>query len=64
MSPLKDSMENGTKDFEFCDLIRNDWKDMLSAFYFPRITKMIKDERILKWIESVNTELGEDGQDV
>lgn len=34
---------------------------MMSAFYFPKLSKVIKDEGIRKWIENVNTELTEDG---
>ena len=61
-SELKDSLvADSTTEIPMCDLIREDWKDMLSAFYFPRQAKMLKDDRIHKWVESVNTELTEDG---
>ena len=46
------------------NLIREDWVDMMSAFYFPRSNKVIKDESIRKWVERVNSELTEEGQDV
>ena len=45
------------------DLIRDDWMDMMSAFYFPRLSKMIKDESLLQWIEAMRAELTEKGQE-
>ncbi len=56
---------DGTVDeYSVCDLIREDWRDMVSTFFFPKMTKMLSDEKIRTWIESTNKELLEDNQEV
>ena len=56
---LKDASE-----FSVSELIQEDWKDMITAFYFPRLGKMITDPRLRTFIESTNQELFETGQEV
>ena len=36
---------------------------MVSTFYFPRLAKAIKDEKIRQFIDNTNRELLEDGQE-
>jgi hypothetical protein len=51
-------------EFNVSELIQEDWKDMITAFYFPRLGKMITDPRLRTFIESTNQELFEPGQEV
>lgn len=36
---------------------------MVATFYFPRLGKMIGDQRVRQFVESTNRELLEDGQE-
>ena len=44
-------------------MIQEDWKDMVSTFYFPKMGKMITDQNIRTFIENTNKELLEDDQE-
>ena len=62
-------MEEEKKDCEVtelrvADLIRDDWQDFVSTFYFPRLSKEIKDQRLRDFIDQTNRELLEPGQEV
>ena len=60
-SSLKDSMVDGSSaEFKVCDLIREDWKDMVATFFFPKMGKVITDEKIKSWIENTTIELLEE----
>jgi hypothetical protein len=45
------------------DLIQEDWRDMVTTFYFPRLNKMITDPRLRRFLENTNRELLESGQE-
>jgi hypothetical protein len=45
------------------ELVQEDWKDMVTTFYFPRQSKMLTDPRIRTFIENCNKELLEEGQE-
>ena len=44
--------------------MREDWRDMVSTFYFPKMSKMIDDQRIRTFIENTNRELLEPDQEL
>ena len=46
------------------DMIKQDWKDMISAFYFPKLSKMITNDKLRAFIDKTNQELLEEGQEV
>ena len=50
-------------EFLVSELIKEDWKDMVSTFYFPRLGKMITDDRLRKFIQDTNMELLEPEQE-
>lgn len=52
------------QEFFVKDLIQEDWRDMVGTFFFPRLGKMITDQRIRQFIDSSNRELLEEGQEV
>ena len=65
-SSLKEKLElaelyDDSREVLMADLIREDWLDTMGAFYFPRLSKVLTDERIKDWIESMRAELTEDG---
>jgi len=45
-------------------MIKQDWKDMISAFYFPKLSKMITNDKLRAFIDKTNQELLEEGQEV
>ena len=45
------------------ELIKDDWRSLISAFYFPKISNLLTDLRIRSWIEEVNRQLFEPGQE-
>jgi hypothetical protein len=49
--------------FNVTSLIQQDWQDMLTTFYFPRLSKMITDQRLRDFIDKTNRELLEEGQE-
>lgn len=46
------------------DLVQEDWRDMVSTFFFPRLGKMITDQKIRQFVDNTNRELLEEGQEV
>lgn len=50
-------------EFFVAELIQEDWRDMVATFYFPRLSKMIKDSRVRQFIDNTNRELLEQGQE-
>jgi len=44
--------------------MRDDWRDMVTTFYFPRLGKMLSDQRLRDFIENTNRELLEPDQEV
>ena len=50
-------------DFYVSELIREDWRDMVTTFYFPRLSKMITDPSLRQFIDNTNKELLEPGQE-
>ena len=50
-------------EFRVSELIQEDWRDMVSTFYFPRLGKALKDERLRQFVENTNRELLEEGQE-
>ncbi len=50
-------------DFYVSELIREDWRDMVTTFYFPRLAKMITDPSLRQFIDNTNRELLEPGQE-
>ena len=45
------------------DLIQEDWRDMVTTFYFPKLGKKIDDPKLRNFIEATNKELLEEGQE-
>ena len=45
------------------ELIREDWHDMVTTFFFPRQNKLLTDERIRAWVQNTNRELLEPDQE-
>jgi len=69
MGSLKEQLEGQAEDATngeaaFADLIRDDWLDMVSAFFFPHLTKMLTDDTVRQWVEQMRQELSEVGQEV
>lgn len=50
-------------EFFVSELIKEDWSDMVATFYFPKLSKMIKDSRLRQFIDNTNRELLEQGQE-
>lgn len=46
-------------NFLFRDLILEDWRDFVAAFYFPKMHSVIEDEKIKDFVEKANAELTE-----
>lgn len=49
-------------DFTFRDLIQEDWRDVVTSFFFPKAKSLIKDPTIRAFVASANAELNEPGQ--
>ena len=45
-APTEENKLDMQNDIKVRDLILEDWRDMVSTFYFPRMSKMITDQRI------------------
>jgi len=39
------------------ELILEDWRDFVSAFYFPKLVKKISNQKIINFISATNNEL-------
>lgn len=52
------------REFRVAQLIKEDWKDMVTTFYFPRLSKMITEPRLREFIDHTNRELLEPSQEV
>lgn len=52
------------QEFLVADLVQEDWRDMVSTFFFPRLGKMITDQKIRQFVDNTNRELLEEGQEV
>lgn len=50
-------------EFNVVDLIQEDWRDMVTTFYFPRLGKKITDPKLRAFIDNTNKELLEEGQE-
>jgi len=50
--------------FTFRDLVQEDWRDLVSAFFFPKQKKAIQDRKIRDFIARTNQELTEEGQEI
>lgn len=44
--------------------MKEDWRDMVTTFYFPRLGKSITDDRLRDFIDATNKELLEPDQEV
>lgn len=51
------------KEYLVSNLMKEDWRDMVTTFYFPRLGKMITDQRLRDFIENTNKELLEPDQE-
>ena len=51
------------KEYLVSNLMKEDWRDMVTTFYFPRLAKMITDQRLRDFIENTNRELLEPDQE-
>ena len=45
------------------DLIQEDWRDLVTSFFFPRISKCVVDEKVRDFIKQTNSELLEENQE-
>ena len=45
------------------DLIQEDWRDLVTSFFFPRISKCVVDQKVKDFIKQTNAELLEDKQE-
>ena len=45
------------------DLIQEDWRDMVTSFFFPKISKCVTDRKVKDFIMQTNAELLEDNQE-
>ena len=45
------------------DLIQEDWRDMVTSFFFPKISKCVTDTKVKDFIMQTNAELLEDNQE-
>ena len=50
------------QDFTVRELIQEDWRDFVAAFFFPNLSKCITDPKVKAFIQSINSELLEKGQ--
>lgn len=44
-------------DFTMRELLQEDWRDLIAAFYFAKQSLVITDERICLFLEQIDTQL-------
>ena len=52
-----ESIKNLKDSIEFRELIAEDWRDFVAAFYFPTTSKVMTNTKITEFISRTNTEL-------
>ena len=51
------------QDFTVRDLIQEDWRDLVTCFFFPKLNKCVTDPKIKEFVQKTNAELLEKDQE-